>query len=185
MSAGTDWNDEEQVRRRMEERARRLALPPPAEEHAAGLSFVTFRTGAERYALASQFVRAIVRTVHVTAVPGTPVHIAGLTNFRGEMLAVIELAQFFGLPPRTAAEHARMIVCGERVPEIGILADEADETCILDPRSLHPRAAASVDGAAVLGLTEDAVIVLDAPALLSHRGLIVEHETNHRRSSHG
>ncbi|MGH7437452.1 MAG: chemotaxis protein CheW, partial [Polyangiaceae bacterium] len=79
-----------EAKRILDERAQRLARPP-AEEPRPGESLVlaTFALASERYAIEARFVRQIVRFVDFTPIPGAGDFLVGVTNLRGEVLAVI------------------------------------------------------------------------------------------------
>src|ERR1700712_4756612 len=55
------------------------------------------RMGGSSYALPVASVREVVRLPAVTRVPGLPSFVAGLTNVRGRVLAVLDLRQILRL----------------------------------------------------------------------------------------
>ncbi len=62
------------------------------------VQYLTFLTAGEEYAIAIVKVREIIEFEAVTTVPNTPVWIRGVTNLRGSVVAVVDLAMKFGLP---------------------------------------------------------------------------------------
>jgi purine-binding chemotaxis protein CheW len=166
----------EQARRVLDERARRLAYQPPAPARGEALSVATFSVGNERYAIETRFVREIVRLVDLTPVPGARDFLRGVTNLRGEILAVIDLRRFFGLPDQGVTDLARVVVLGEDTDELGVLADQTH--AIVDVRGdrvLPPSRTAPTPGRAyVRGVTADALILLDGAALLRDPRLTID-----------
>src|SRR3989304_5476286 len=85
----------EQAKAVMDQRARVLSRPP-VEPHSATnpLEVVTFSLGNEEYALETRFVCEIVRVGNWTPVPGTPDFFIGITNLRGDFLALVDLCRY-------------------------------------------------------------------------------------------
>src|ERR1700681_2590456 len=107
----------------MEERARKLARASSRDLQAASLLEVaTFVLANEHYAIETHYVQKVVRLTEYTPVPGTPDFLVGVVNLRGDVLAVIDLRKFFGLPPRGLTDLSRVIVLGGDRPEVGVLA---------------------------------------------------------------
>jgi purine-binding chemotaxis protein CheW len=167
----------ELAQRVLDERARRLAHQAPAALR-PGETFilVSFSISNERYAIEARFVREIVRLVDLTPVPGTHDFLMGLTNLRGEILAVIDLRTFFGLAARSMTDLCRVVVLGEDRNELGVLADQAHAIAevpanqVLEP----PHSAPRIGRAYVRGVTRDALIVLDGAALLGDPRLTID-----------
>ena len=112
----------------MEERARRLARPA-AEVRGSGdtLEIVVFGLASERYAVENRYVREVVRLADLAPVPGAPEFMAGVTNLRGEILAVVDLRRFFGVPARGITDTSRVVVLGADEAEFGVLAGDGVE----------------------------------------------------------
>ena len=95
----------------LELRARALARQP---ESTAGdravLEVVVFRLGGETYALEITHVREVHPLRGLTPLPGVPPFVAGLVNVRGEILSVVDLRDFFGLPAGETTDRNRVIV---------------------------------------------------------------------------
>lgn len=174
MSAGK--GEAEHTRAILEERARALARLPAAEAATAGrLEVLVFALSGETYAIETRAVREVARFADFTPVPGTPPLLLGLTNLRGEVLPVFDLRDLVGIAPKGLTDLSRLLVLGDEREELGILADEAHEVRmlglheVLDP----PDALGAIGRDLLLGVTRDAVIVLDGAALLQDVRLFV------------
>ncbi|MEK7474557.1 MAG: chemotaxis protein CheW [Candidatus Coatesbacteria bacterium] len=169
--------DSARTREIMEERARRLARPA-AEVRGSGdtLEIVVFGLASERYAVENRYVREVVRLADLAPVPGAPEFMAGVTNLRGEILAVVDLRRFFGVPARGITDTSRVVVLGADEAEFGVLADAVGEVVSVRPEEiLDPLApAGGVGGEYLRGVTKDGLIVLDGAALLASPRLVVE-----------
>jgi len=160
----------------MDARARALArVPAPPRRADTSLEVVLFALGRERYAIEARFVREVARLVDFTPVPGTPDFIVGVTNLRGDVLALVDLRRFFGVAPQDLTDQSRAIVLGRDRVEFAILADAAHGLTDLASDDLVPPAGeVSALGRSFLrGVTAEALLVLDGAALLAERRLTV------------
>jgi purine-binding chemotaxis protein CheW len=167
----------ERARALMDERARALARAA-TEASAAGetLEIITFALGRERYAIETRFVREVTRLVDFTPVPGAPEFVLGVTNLRGDVLAIIDLRKFFRVAHRGVTDLSRVLVLGTGEAELGVLADavEAIDRLPVAEALPAPEAVAGIGGAFLRGVTRDALIVLDGGVLLSDERLFVD-----------
>lgn len=158
------------------ERARLLARVPAVPAGASEiLSVMIFTLGNERYAVESRFLRGIVRVTDITPVPETPDFFAGVTNVRGEILALVDLRKLFGIAVTGLTDLSRIVVLGLERAELGLLADAVHEVMTLRRDALlePPGPVAGIGPDTLLGVTEDALIVLDGEALLADPRLFV------------
>ncbi len=141
------------------------------------LQVVTFTLGNERYAIETNHVREVVRLgVGHASLPGAPAFVFGAFNLRGEMVTVLDLRPFFGLPRREPSEQSRILVLGASRVEVGLLVDDAHEVVALRREQIHepPASVAGTGRDYLLGVTSEAVIVLDGAVLLSDGRLFVD-----------
>jgi purine-binding chemotaxis protein CheW len=161
----------------LQDRARALARPP-VEKPAASelLHVVSFALGDEQYALEARHVREVVRFTEYTPVPDTPPFLVGVSNLRGEILAVIDLRKFFGVAPRGVTDLSRILVLGGGRPEFGVLADAVHEVVALRTADVlePPETVAGIGREYLRGVTGDALIVLDGAVLLQDGRLFID-----------
>jgi purine-binding chemotaxis protein CheW len=81
-----------------------LAQAPEEEETGEQITLMLVRLGREIYGLDAQYVDRIEPVEHLTRVPRVPEWVAGMTNLRGRVLSVVDLARLFGLPAGTSYE---------------------------------------------------------------------------------
>jgi purine-binding chemotaxis protein CheW len=161
----------------LDERARALARVPPAAPHAAEvLEVATFLLASEQYAIETQYVREVVRLTEYTPLPGSPPFLRGVMNLRGEILAIIDLRTFLGVPDKALGDLSRVLVLGGERAEFGVLADEAHEVRILrtDEVLEPPGSVAGVGREYLRGVTQEALLVLDGTALLQDSRIFVD-----------
>ena len=168
----------ERVRALMDERARALARPPAQSEETDAIAVMTFALGTERYAIETEYAREVVRLTDFSPVPGAPDFVLGVTNLRGEVLYLVDLRTFFDVPSKGLTDLSRIVVVGIETAEFGILVDEAFEMATLRPNDVVPpsESVAGIGREYLLGVTREALIVLDGAALLRDPRLFVNQD---------
>lgn len=166
----------------LEARARQLARVP-AEPPRAGevLELVGFVLGGAPYGIESRFVREVARLTRFTPVPGTPEFVLGVTNLRGEILALFDLQHLMGVVAEGVTDLGRIVVLGEHRRELGLLADAASEILHV-PRSSLAQTEAAWGGGYVHGVTPEGVVVLSGEALLNDPRLTIDPERDSRHA---
>jgi purine-binding chemotaxis protein CheW len=92
---------------------------------AASSRFLTFRVGAQLYALRADEVLEVIRTPVVARVPQGPAALLGLANLRGAVLPVAGLRELLAKPAAADTEHARAIVLDIGAP-IALVVDAVE-----------------------------------------------------------
>src|SRR5580704_4435506 len=97
----------------------------------SAVQYLTFITAGEEYAIAIVKVREIIEFEAVTTVPNTPIWIRGVTNLRGKVVPVVDLAVKFGLPTSGISKFSCIIITeimfqGEMMT-MGVLADSVSQ----------------------------------------------------------
>jgi purine-binding chemotaxis protein CheW len=104
--------------------------------------YLTFFTASEEYAISIVKVREIIEYETVTTVPNTPPWISGVTNLRGKVIPVVDLAVKFGLPPSRIAKFSCVIITdvlfqGESLT-MGVLADAVSQVIDFSADDIEP-----------------------------------------------
>lgn len=158
----------EASREMLEERARRYATAPERTLLASEqIELLTFELDGERYAIESRFVREVLKAPDISPVPGAPALLVGVTNLRGEILAVMDLGKDLGCP-ESETRTQWVIVLGLDAPELGIASDAVLEvTTLRTDRVLTPtRASLDSQRSWIRGITSDALTILEGQAVL-------------------
>lgn len=101
----------ERVQQIFRERAATLARP--LEENAQPqdlLEILVLPVGDERYGVEVDHVLEVAPLRSLIQLPGTPATIAGIANWKGRMLAVVDLGAFFRLTGRSHDQGRQMVV---------------------------------------------------------------------------
>lgn len=111
---------------------------------------VVVRLGGCRYALAMPAVAEVGRPPGLTRVPGLPAWLAGVANWRGRVLAVLDLRPLLGAEAAPLGRRGRLVVLSVDGVNVGLLADGVDGTAPLDQEAVEPSLAHLPAGAAAL-----------------------------------
>ncbi len=96
-----------------------------------GGKYLTFALGDEGYGIEITRVREIVGYMAVTAVPGTPPHVKGVVNLRGQVISVMDLRSRFGIESVEPTDETCIVVVeakrGGRKVSTGLVVDRVDD----------------------------------------------------------
>ncbi len=103
------------------------------------IQLVNFRLRDEEFGVDIGSVKEIIRMAEITHIPDAPSFIHGVTNLRGQVIAVIDLAKQFGLAPRQdLGESARIVVTEIKEQTVGMLVDEVPEVLKIPSANIEP-----------------------------------------------
>lgn len=114
-----------------------------------------FSIGDDRYGLPVAAVVEVTPILKLKQLPGAPDYVAGLCNFRGEAIPVLDISALARGVPSRRALSTRMIVVDFPVEQggtrrLGLLAERATETAAISEADLRPPGV-QVDDAPFLG----------------------------------
>jgi purine-binding chemotaxis protein CheW len=137
------------------------------------LELVGFVLAGERYGIESRFVREVARLSRFTPVPGTPAFVLGVTNLRGEILALFDLRRLLGVVTEGVTDLGRIVVLGEHRREFGPPGRRGQRNPVGAGR--EPAQPETAWGRTyVRGVSPDGVIVLSGEALLGDPQLTMD-----------
>jgi purine-binding chemotaxis protein CheW len=165
----------EDVLRVLEERARQLARPLDGGALPETTSLLVLQVGSEQYAVDVDAVREIKPLEGVTPLPGLPSFWSGLVNLRGNLVPVLDLTTYLGLPStRDESDEAKLVFVGAEGIEVAFVVDAVREIRHTPAQDLHPSVPVEGDGVRIVQhVTKDLVSVLDLSYLLRDPALKV------------
>lgn len=143
--------------------------------------YLTFFIAGEEYAVSLQFVREVIPYDTVTRVPGMPEAVRGVTNLRGSVVPVIDLAIQFRLKEIPITSRTCIVLVETIVDEhpllMGLMTEEVGQVLALGPSELlaPPSFGAPVRGDFLLGMAPTGkkfALVLDIQRVLSPKELL-------------
>ncbi|MEX2542357.1 MAG: chemotaxis protein CheW [Trueperaceae bacterium] len=164
----------------LEERARQLAAEPAAAKGGEWIVVVEFALANERYLLSAQHVREVATIDELTPLPGVPEFVVGLVNLRGEIVSVIDISSFLGLPRSDPGDLHQVLFLEDEQMTFGIVAESiygARRLALADIQPPPPTLGAN-HARYVTGMTRERTVVLDGARLLADPDVVVrEHRT--------
>ena len=112
--------------------------------------FLLFQLGSDRYALPAGEVAEVLPLVSLKAVPGTPPGVAGLMDYRGTAVPVIDLSALALGRPAARRVSTRVLMVKYPLPGgemrlLGVIAERATETIARQPADFQPTGLAGDD----------------------------------------
>jgi purine-binding chemotaxis protein CheW len=130
---------------------------------------VVVRLGDGRFAIALSQVAEVGRVPALTRVPGLPGWVAGVVNWRGRVLAALDLRTLLGADRAPLTSAARLVVLAHDEMTVAVLVDRVDGmTAMGDDVAPFPAALPGAGAGLVSGQLprpDGPVAVLDADAV--------------------
>jgi purine-binding chemotaxis protein CheW len=143
--------------------------------------YLTFFIAGEEYAVSLEHVREVIPYDTVTRVPGMPDAVRGVTNLRGSVVPVVDLAVQFRLKEVPVTKRTCIVLVEAVVYEqpvlMGLMTEEVGQVLALGPGELiaPPSFGAPVRTEFLLGMAQVGkkfAIVLDIQRVLSPNELL-------------
>ena len=81
----------------LEEVRREAALDVQKKDLGVRIQLIIFKLGTEEYALSIDQIKEVVLTPRIAKMPQTPNYIKGIANIRGNIIAILNLEEKFGI----------------------------------------------------------------------------------------
>ena len=133
------------------------------------LQLVSFRVSGRLYGIDIMQVHQVLQAGHPVPAPGMPEHILGMTEVRGRLIAVVDLARLLGLQAKTPP--GRYLVVHLPPDRLVALAMDGVEARIRIPRADLLQRPEELTSPAVVGAFRaetELGLVLDPERLMGH-----------------
>lgn len=156
----------------------------PAAE-AVGREFLTFRLGAEEYAIDILNAQEIRGWEQPTVIANMPPFIKGVINLRGTIVPIVDLRIKFGLGEARYDAFTVVIILSIARRVMGIVVDAVSDVITLGAQQIRPAPefGAAVDTRFITGLGtvgERMLILVDIERLMTSRDMQLVDEAAHR-----
>lgn len=111
---------------------------------------VLVRLGGCRLALPMASIAEVGRPPGLTRVPGLPAWVAGVANWRGRVLAVLDLRSLLGEPTGGLDRRGRLVVVTNAGLRVGLLVESVSGAAAVDTEAVEPVLAHLPPGAGAL-----------------------------------
>ncbi len=86
---------------------------------------LVFEIAGQRYGLRGDTVRELLRAVAITPLPNSAAHVEGVINVRGQIVPVLDLRRWLGLPARAVEPSDHFVVVSANVKVFALRVDRA------------------------------------------------------------
>jgi len=147
----------------------------------AASEYLTFFIAGEEYAVSLTHVREVIPYETVTRVPGMPDAIRGVTNLRGSVVAVVDLAIKFRLPAIPVTARTGIVLVESKIDDnpvlMGLMTEEVGQVLALGEGELlsPPSFGAPIRTDFLVGMAQVGkkfALVLDIERVLSPKELL-------------
>lgn len=146
--------------------------PEPVASIGSSQEAIVVRLGSSTYAFELASVAEVGRVPSVTRVPGLPAWLAGVANWRGRILPVLDLRPLLGVDAGGPPPTGRLLVLTDGVIVVGMLVDAVDGTTELTDVAPFPAGSATGGSSLLCGqLPREAgpIALVDVGAVLRLR----------------
>ncbi|WKN41380.1 chemotaxis protein CheW [Tunicatimonas pelagia] len=121
--------------------------PRQAEEavdNGARQQLIVFKLGEEEYGITIDQIKEVVFTPNITPMPQVPSYIKGVANIRGNILAIVDLREKFGLQTQKSdadesSSNYTLVVASSQL-NVGILVKEVPNTLTVSTSDIEDTA---------------------------------------------
>ncbi|WP_108650137.1 chemotaxis protein CheW [Dongshaea marina] len=111
--------------------------------------YLTFEVGQERLAVSISDVKELIEVDTITPVPMMPEFILGVSNLRGTVIPILDLAARLGRAPCQLTKNSSIVLVehpmAEGIQLIGMLVDEVNEILEIGADHIQPTPSFGVD----------------------------------------
>lgn len=112
-------------------------VAPSGPETGTG-KYLSFTLADEDYMVDILKVQEIVGLLPITPVPGTPEHVRGVVNLRGQVIPILDLRARFGLDGDDALPESCIVIVRTNGTEVGVLVDRVCEVLDVADSEIAP-----------------------------------------------
>lgn len=115
----------------IEDIKREAALDVQRKDMGVRIQLIIFKLGTEEYALSIDQIKEVVLTPRIAKMPQTPSYIKGVANIRGNIIAILDLEEKFGIEQSKENELQKFnytLVIESEIYKAGFLVREVPNT---------------------------------------------------------
>jgi len=168
----------------IEDVKREAGLEQRAKMHTKRIQLIIFKIGDEEYGLPIEQIKEVVLTPRIAKMPQTPPYIKGVANIRGNIIAIMDLGQKFGIAEQLEdnrdgieLSHYTLVVESEKY-KVGVLVKEVPNTLTVATDDIDPASDfiqySSLDADSLVGVVksgERMIILIDMLKLIASENM--------------
>ena len=131
---------------------------------------IVFKQGSEEYALHIDQIKEVVITPNITKMPQTPEYIRGVANIRGNIIAIVDLEEKFGIKNKRQTEDVfeknyTLVIESDEI-KIGILVKDVPNTLSVSEKDIDDAVNVVTDSSAEKNYIKGIVKIKDRLVIL-------------------
>lgn len=151
-----------------------------SKEQSELMQLIIFKLAGEEYGLSIDQIKEVVLTPRIARMPQTPAYIKGVTNIRGNIIAIMDLEQKFGLGEGLieSAKQDYTLVVENADFKIGILVKEVPNTLTIEVDDIDKASTliqySTLDASCLMGVVnvgDRMIILIDMIKLIESEGV--------------
>lgn len=169
---------------------RALALAKPLEDSTPStemIELLVVSLGGERFGIETVYALEAISLRELIPVPCTPNFVLGVVNYRGRILAVLDLRRMLGLSGEGVTEGSKIVSVEAGGMTFGIVVDTVTGTMSVLAHKVvpSPEAFTGLRLALTGRITDELITILDIDALARTPEILVNDEVNETRPTKG
>lgn len=150
------------------------------KEQSELMQLIIFKLAGEEYGLSIDQIKEVVLTPRVARMPQTPSYIKGVANIRGNIIAIMDLEQKFGLGDGLDEESNQnyTLVVENKAFKIGVLVKEVPNTLTIEVDDIDKASTliqySTLDASCLMGVVnvgDRMIILIDMVKLIESEGV--------------
>ena len=160
----------------LEDIKKEAALDVQKKDISRRIQLIIFKLGTEEYALSIDQIKEVVLTPRIAKMPQTPPYIKGVANIRGNIIAILDLEEKFGIDQdkdRNTQNYNYTLVIESELYKAGFLVREVPNTLTINTSDIETSSnfvqSYSVDENCIQGVVksgERLIILIDMMKLM-------------------
>lgn len=131
------------------------------------LPFLTFRLGAQRYALAIDRVVEVAAMVELTTVADAPPELIGVANRHGSVLPMLDLRRVFHHDTVEIDDTTLFVVVDDNGRQVGLVVDEVFQVAYFDSAQIASSPLSEKHIESIITHRDHLIQIIALPALLA------------------
>lgn len=156
----------------LKQRAERVAHASRTEDTSDQFGALTIELQHGQYALPVEALTAVYENVTVVPVPCTPAYVKGITNIRGRIVPVLDMAVLLGVAESEKPDHPMMIVASHQDVTVAFQAAAVGDVVNISSRDIGivPGNTEGRQTGFIQGILSDGRALLNVRTLLENSG---------------
>ena len=152
--------------------------------------YLTFFIDKEQYGIHISKIKEIIAPMHITHIPKTPPFVKGVINFRGVIIAVVDIRLKFDMQERPMDSSTAIIIYGIEETSVGFIVDRVEDVLSIEEEHIAetPHFNSAIDTLFIENVAEvgdDVIMLLDLEKMFEENELLEMHNLETKNQNKG